>query len=76
MDKIDQMINTAHRIEVSLAKMEKDVHRNTNNIEEHIKRTNLLEKKLSKIYAVMLVGAGFALASLGPQIVTLLKVFL
>lgn len=75
-DKLDKCLDSIHRVELILTKMEADVHRNTDNIEVHIKRTNLLEKKLSKIYTVMLFGAGFALATAGPQLVSLLKVLL
>lgn len=76
MEKIDKCLDAIHRIEIVMTKMESDLARNTDDMEEHIRRTNLLEKKMGKIYAVMLIGAGMALAGLGPEIVALIKVFL
>ena len=71
--KIDKCLYGIHRIEVIQTAMQKDQAHNTKEIERHIKRTDLLEKKLGKIYTVMLIGAGVAIASLGPEIATLLK---
>lgn len=75
-DKIDKCLDGIHRLEVTITRIEADLARNTDDMEEHIRRTNLLEKKMTKIYAVMLIGAGMALAGLGPEIATLLKVLL
>lgn len=73
---LERALDGIHRIELRITEMEKDLARNTDDMEEHIRRTNLLEKKMGKIYAIMLVGAGFALASGGPQIISWLKVLL
>lgn len=67
-DKIEKCLEGIHRIELILTKLQAEVEINTKDLAEHIKRTELLEKKLSKVYTVVLVGAGFALAHFGPSI--------
>ncbi len=75
-DKIDKCLEGIHRIEVNMTRMESDLKRNTDDMGDHIRRTNLLEKKMSKIYMVMLMGAGFALATAGPHIAKLIGLLL
>ena len=67
-EKLDKCLERLHDIQLVQASMNKDVSRNTQDLETHIKRTDLLEKKLTKIYAVMLIGAGVAIAHLGPDV--------
>jgi hypothetical protein len=59
-------------MELTQRDMQHDIEINTGDLSEHIKRTELLERKLSKIYAVMLVGAGVAMAQFGPDIIKLI----
>jgi hypothetical protein len=75
-EKLDKCLEAIHRIELVLTRISHDVEINTSDLNEHIKRTNLLEKKLTKIYTVMLIGAGFAMAQFGPEILKLLGVIL
>ncbi len=75
-DKIQNCLEGIHRIEVKMVGMAGDLKRNTDDMEDHITRTNLLEKKLSKIHTIMLLGAGMALATAGPQIAKLIGLLL
>lgn len=75
-NKIDQCLEGIHRIELIQKDMQHDISINTVDLAEHIKRTELLEKKMSKIYAVMLIGTGVAIAHFGPDIMKLLGVLL
>lgn len=72
--KIDEIKNSIHRIELSQVEMKADLERNTDDMEEHIKRTNLLEKKLSKVYAFSLIAAGFVFAKYGTDILKIVGV--
>ncbi len=74
-NKIDSCLAGIHRIEVTQTKMQSDIARNTIDLEEHIRRTELLEKKLSKVYAASLMIAGFLTAKFGPNIFKILGVF-
>lgn len=71
-DKLDKCLDAIHRIELILTDVRNDVEINTADLSEHIKRTELLEKKLSKIYTVMLIGAGVAISHFGPEIIKLI----
>lgn len=75
-DKIERCLEGIHRIELTLKDMQHDVEINTADLNEHIKRTDLLEKKLTKIYQVMLIGAGVAIAHFGPDIIKYLGILL
>jgi hypothetical protein len=72
--KIDKCLNGIHRIEVCLVKMQKDVEKNTTDLANHIKRTDLLENKLSKIYIVAYIALGVLLAKFGPDVLKILGV--
>lgn len=71
-NKIDQILESIHRIELTQRDMLHDIEINTVDLSEHIKRTDLLEKKLSKIYQVMLIGTGVAIAHFGPDIIKII----
>lgn len=75
-NKVDKILESIHRIELTQVEMGKDLTRNTDDIEEHIQRTNLLEKKLSKVYAFALVSAGFVAAKYGAEIVKIIGAFI
>lgn len=70
--KIDQILETLHRMELVQKDMQNDIEINTQDLTEHIKRTEILEKKLSKIYQAALVSVGAAVMKFGPDIVRLL----
>lgn len=77
MTKIEgQILESIHRIELAQIEMKADLKRNTDDMEEHIKRTNMLEKKLSTIYKLMWVGIGAAAANLGPAVLKLVGIML
>ena len=46
-DKFEKMLETQTAMLVDLTAIRKDTERNTENIEYHIKRTDLLEKKVN-----------------------------
>jgi hypothetical protein len=75
-DKLDKCLEAVHRMELTLTRVAHDVEINTNDLTEHIKRTELLEKKLSKIYTFALIGTGVALAHFGPDVIKLIGVML
>ena len=75
-DKIDKCLDSIHRVELLLTRLEHNVGINTLDLSEHIKRTELLEKKLSKIYALVLIGTGFAASYFGPGIIKYIGVVL
>ena len=61
-DKLDDISTIVARIEVTL-------ERNTDDIQEHIKRTNLLEAKMIKAEAIIWVLGGiYTLINLGIAI--------
>jgi hypothetical protein len=75
-DKLDKCLDAIHRIELTLTAMQHDIEINTGDLSDHIRRTELLEKKLSKIYTAVLLGAGFAMAHFGPEILKFIGVTL
>lgn len=74
--EVQQIIEALHRIELVQVDIRNDLERNTDDIATHIKRTNLLEKKLSKIYTAMLIGIGVALSHFGPNVFKLLGILI
>lgn len=74
-EKLDRCLESIHRIEITLVRMESDIRRNTDDVELHIKRTDLLEKKLSKVYQFAMIAAGFVGAKYGSEIIKILGVF-
>ena len=75
-DKMDRCLESIHRIEISLVEIKADLLRNTDDMEEHIKRTNLLEKKVTKVYTFALMALGFVAAKYGTEILKILGVVL
>jgi len=67
-NKLDKCLESIHRIELCQVEIKADLERNTDDVEEHIKRTNLLEKKLSKVYTFALIAAGFVAAKYGTDV--------
>lgn len=72
--KLDKCLESIHRIELSIAEMKADIRRNTDDVEEHIKRTALLEKKLGKVYQFALMALGFVAAKYGTDIIKIIGV--
>lgn len=73
LDRIETKIDTVMVLTVGMGK---DVSMNTKDLTEHIRRTNLLEVKLQRIYTLGFILAGVGIAVGYPQIITLLKVFI
>ena len=72
LEKLDGCINGIHRVEMLSQKTDLRVSKNADDIAEHIRRTNLLEQKLTKIYQASLVGVGVFIAHYGPDIIKIL----
>lgn len=73
LDRIETKIDTVMILTVGMGK---DITTNTKDLTEHIRRTNLLEVKLQRIYTLGFILAGAGMAVGYPQIITLLKVFI
>lgn len=68
MDRDQNLEQTIKRIEILLAKIEVDIR-------HHIKRTDILESKVQRIWYLVLLGAGAGIAEFGPGLFKLLGVF-
>jgi hypothetical protein len=75
-NKIEKILESLHRIELIQKDMQNDIELNTIDLAEHIKRTELLEKKLSKIYMAAMVMTGFLTARFGPEVLKIIGVLL
>lgn len=69
MEKLEDIREELARINVVQAKMEKE-------IAYHIRRTDLLESKVNKVWYLVLLGAGFAMAEYGATILKLMGLIL
>ena len=67
MEQLNNIYKSIHNIEKTLATMEVDVR-------HHIKRTDMLESKVQKIWYLVVLGAGAGLAEWGPSILKILGV--
>lgn len=67
-EKVDKCLTHIHEIQLSQVNTEHTLTRNTEDIEKHIRRTDLLEKKLSKVYTFALIAGGFVAAKYGTEI--------
>lgn len=74
MEKIERCLEGIHRLEVLHTRMAGDVEKNTEDLEEHIKRTNILEGKVQKMVYLLAVGAGIGVALYGPDFLKIIKV--
>lgn len=75
-EKIDKILDIVTEIKIDQAEMRKDVSQNTDDLAEHIRRTNLLEGKLQKIIYLLMVGAGIGIALYGPEAFKLIGLFI
>lgn len=71
--KLDKILEEITEIKVSQAKTEITLDANTKSLEEHIKRTNILEKKTEELQKLTnkLSGVWYALTVVGVIIVAL-----
>lgn len=76
MNKEDQILEHITEIRVCLTRIEGDIERNTDDLEEHIQRTNILENKLKKLEILLYIGAGIGLALYGPQFAKLVGIII
>ena len=67
--KIDKLVETQQEMLIQLTE-------NTKDLKYHIKRTDLLEGKVSKLYQLILLGAGASMVLYGDVIYKYLKVVL
>ena len=68
-DKLEQVSDCLIRMEVN-------VDRNTDDLAEHIKRTNLIESKMQKIIYLLILGAGIGMALYGPEALKIIGIIL
>lgn len=61
-------------IKVELVRMSGTLERNTDDVAEHIKRTNALEKKIRKMEILIWCGAGAGIAEYGGSILKLIGI--
>lgn len=74
LDRIEAKLDT---LVVTSTEMRKDVDQNTKDLSHHIKRTNLLETKLLKVYQGIYVLIGVGVATGAPSLINfILKVIL
>lgn len=73
-ERVERALECLHRIEVTQARQELILEKNTDELEEHIRRTDLLEKKLRKIYMFALIATGFVAAKYGTEIVKIIGI--
>jgi len=64
-EKIDRILERVGSIDVTIAKLEKEVT-------YHIKRTDILEAKVNKVWYLVLLGAGAGATSYGSTILKLI----
>ena len=74
--KLDEIQSTQAEMRLTQATMAKDVSQNTEDLSEHIKRTNILEGKLQKIIYLLILGAGIGIALYGPDVIKILGILL
>lgn len=81
MDRTERIERIIERIETKVdalllthAGQSKDIAQNTKDLSEHIRRTNLLEGKMQKLWYAIFLGAGAALAQSWPAIYQIIKV--
>ena len=74
--KVDRALENQTTMLLTLTKHESILDRNTEELEEHIRRTNLLESKVKKIFTFALVAGGFVAAKYGTEILKIVGVIL
>jgi len=74
-DKIE-ILQAIHEIHIDQVKMAGVLEENAKDIQEHIRRTNLLEKKVSKVFMFAIFSAGVVAARYSPEIIKILGVLL
>lgn len=76
MNKIDKCIELINEVRLEQVKMNAVLLRNTQDVEKHIKRTDLLEKQVKKVFVFAIFSAGVITARFGPDIFKVLSVIL
>lgn len=72
---MDIVINKLNALDENISSIDKTLARNTVSLEEHIKRTNLLEKKLEPVEAhVNKVNGAFILIGILSTVLGILKI--
>lgn len=75
--KIDKTIDVVTDISLNVAKMEVHVEKNTEDLEEHIKRTELNEARLERLEQIdqWIRGAAWAISGIAGLAFVLVKLF-
>ena len=71
LNRIEEKID---KLSESSARMEVHIERNTDDLEYHIKRTDIIESKMQKMIYLLLIGAGIGLSLYGPQVFKLIGI--
>ena len=64
--KLDRIIENQTHMKIEIAK-------NTYDVAEHIRRTNLMENKVQKLLYLVILGAGAGIAEMSPTLILFLK---
>jgi hypothetical protein len=73
-NKEDQILEHVTEIRITLTKIQGEVEKNTEDLSEHILRTNLLQDKMRRVEVLLWLGAGAGIAQYGPSVLKLLGV--
>jgi len=76
MDNFDKLLEINTGIQKELVKIWATLHRNTEHLDEHMKRTNILESKIQKIVTIFYIVVGIGIGRYGLSILKLLGVIL
>lgn len=74
--KIDRVESNVAELNQTTSVMEVHVSRNSEDLSEHIRRTNLLESRLNRIWYVLALLTGAGLSQSGPLFQKLIGLFL
>lgn len=75
-EKIDRCLQEIQEIRLEQVKTNLILDRNTDELEIHIKRTNLLEKQVARVFMFAILAAGFVAAKYGTDILKIIGVLL
>jgi len=75
-EKLEKCLDNQTKMLVNQTKMVGNLERNTKDLAHHIKRTNLLESKVQKVWYVALIALGAGLVVYGPKVFKLIGILL
>lgn len=71
LEKISEQLNA---LAIDVATIKQDVKRNTDDVAEHIRRTDILEAKTHRILHALIFIGGAASVHFGPSILSLIRI--